>query len=93
MISFADAVSEAVNELPKGNASAATIDNILSTVFVVLGAVSVLVIALGGVRYILSHGDTRIIEDSKNQIFYAIVGLLVALMAQAIAVFVIKSGS
>ncbi len=83
-------MSDAVNQLPNVNAGSGTIQTILNTVFGIMGAVAVLVIVLAGFRYIISHGDSRLIEQSKNQILYAIVGLVVIIFATAIANFVIK---
>jgi len=54
-----------------------------------LGAVSVLMLIYGGIRYTISGGDSGAITAAKNTILYAIVGIVVALLAYAIISFVI----
>lgn len=63
-----------------------TIINIFS---IVVGAVSVIMIILGGFRYITSGGDSNGVTSAKNTILYAIVGLVIVLFAQVIVQFVI----
>ncbi len=75
--------------LPKPTADSARIQVILSTVFVVLGAISLLVITIAGFMYTISHGDPKIIEQAKNSILYAVIGLVVSVSAFAIINFVI----
>ncbi|MDZ7744459.1 MAG: pilin [Candidatus Saccharibacteria bacterium] len=65
----------------------ATVLNLLS---IVIGFASVVVIMIGGLRYILASGDPNNINAAKNTILYAIVGLAVAAMAQAIVLFVLN---
>ena len=55
----------------------------------VIGAVSVLMLIYGGLRYTISGGDTKNVTDAKNTILYAVVGIIVSIMAYAIVHFVI----
>jgi len=65
-----------------------TITNVL---LFVLGAVSVIMIIIGGLRYVVSGGDSSAVTAAKNTILYAIVGVIVAILAYAIVNFVIGS--
>jgi len=56
---------------------------------VVMGMVAVIMIVVGGVRYTTSNGDSSAIKSAKDTILYAVVGLVVAMMAFAIVNFVI----
>lgn len=56
-----------------------------------LGAVAVVMIVLGGIKYATSNGDSSSITSAKNTILYAVVGLVVAIMAYAIVNFVITA--
>lgn len=58
-----------------------------------IGAVSVLMLIYGGIRYTISGGESGAITSAKNTILYAIVGIVVALLAAAIVNFVITSFS
>ncbi len=55
---------------------------------IVVGAVSVIMIIIGGFRYIISGGDSSGVSAAKNTILYAIVGLVIVLFAQVIIRFV-----
>lgn len=65
-----------------------TISNIL--IFLV-GAVSVLALIYGGFLYVTSTGEAKRVESAKSTILYAIVGIVVAIMAYAIVFFVTNS--
>lgn len=55
-----------------------------------VGAVAVFMIIIGGFKYITSSGDASNVESAKNTILFAIVGLVIALVAQGIVLFVLK---
>mgnify|MGYP001120816889 CR=1 FL=1 len=57
----------------------------------VIGAISVLMLVWGGLRYILSGGDSKKITDAKNTVLYAIIGLAIAFLAYAIINFVLDA--
>ena len=61
---------------------------ILTIVFGVIGAIALLMITISGLRYVLSAGDPQRISKAKNGIIYALVGLVIALTAEAIVAFV-----
>ncbi|MDN5835469.1 MAG: hypothetical protein L0H36_02420 [bacterium] len=66
-------------------------ETIVNVVLFLVAAVSVVVIIYGGFRYIVSNGDSTKIQGAKNTILYAVVGLVVAILAFAIINFVVKS--
>lgn len=65
--------------------------NIVNIALYIIGAVSVLMLIYGGIRYTVSGGDTAAVTAAKNTILYAVVGIVVALLAYAIVNFVIGS--
>lgn len=54
------------------------------------GALSVIMVVFGGLKYILSNGDANGTKQAKDTIMYALIGLAVAILAQAIVVFVLS---
>jgi multisubunit Na+/H+ antiporter MnhB subunit len=56
-----------------------------------IGAVSVIMLIIGGIRYTISQGDSSAVTSAKNTILYAIIGIIVALLAYAIVNFVLGS--
>jgi len=67
------------------------IKNIVNVLLFVLGAIAVIMIIIGGIRYTTSNGDSGQVTSAKNTIMYAVVGLVVAIMAYAIVNFVVSS--
>lgn len=65
-----------------------TISNVM---LFLVGAVSVIMVVIGGLRYVISGGNSASVGAAKNTILYAIVGLVIALLAYAIVNFVIGS--
>ncbi len=65
-----------------------TITNVL---LFILGAISVIMIIIGGLRYVVSGGNATAVTAAKNTILYAIVGVIVALLAYAAINFVLAS--
>ena len=65
-----------------------TIVNIL---LFLVGAVAVIMLIIGGLRYITSDGDSGRITQAKQTVLYAIIGLIVAILAYAIVNFVISN--
>ena len=76
-------------DLPHVAANSASIQTILGIVFGIIGALALLVITVSGLRYITSAGDPEKTAKAKNGIIYALVGLVVAISAEAIVAFVV----
>ena len=57
----------------------------------IIGAVSVIMLIIGGFRYVTSQGDQTQVQSAKNTILYSIVGIVVAILAYAAVNFVISS--
>ncbi len=64
-----------------------TIINIFSWV---VGVIAVIMIIVGGFRYISSGGDSNKITAAKNTIIYAIIGLVIVALAQIFVQFVLN---
>ncbi len=64
---------------------------ITNTVLYAVGIISVIMLIYGGLRYVLSGGDSKKVTDAKNTILYAIIGLIISILAFAIVNFVINA--
>jgi hypothetical protein len=78
-----DSVNEESGDLPN------MLGVIINTLLILIGMVSVVMIVIGGFRYTLSRGEASEIKTAKDIILYAIIGLIVAVMAYAIVNFVL----
>ena len=63
-----------------------TVVNIFS---IIVGVVAVVMIIVGGLKYITAGGEAGNISSAKNTIIYAIVGLVIVALAQFIVHFVL----
>lgn len=92
----ADSIKEGTNSIGGGESQPKLEDGIKSVVNVllfVLGAIAVIMIIIGGLRYTTSNGDAGSIKGAKDTILYAVIGLVVAILAYAIVNFVIDAFS
>lgn len=64
---------------------------ITNTILYIVGIVAVIMLVIGGIRYVISGGDSKKVTDAKNTVLYAIIGLVIAFLAYAIVNFVISA--
>lgn len=65
------------------------IKTVVNIMLFLLGAIAVIMIIIGGIRYATSNGDSSQTKAAKDTILYAVVGLVVAIMAYAIVNFIV----
>ena len=65
------------------------IGTIISVLLFIVGAISVVMIIIGGIMYATSAGESGQVTKAKNTILYAVIGLVVAFLAFAIVQFVV----
>lgn len=73
----------------KGDNATSMITTVINTLLYVLGIIAVIMIIVGGIRYTTSNGESSSIKSAKDTITYAVVGLVVAILAYAIVNFVV----
>ncbi|MDO4773875.1 MAG: hypothetical protein Q4A37_02000 [Candidatus Saccharibacteria bacterium] len=72
------------------NGDGSLIQTIINVMLYAIGVISVIMLIIGGFRYVVSGGQKESVTAAKNTILYAIVGLLVALFAYAIVHFILQ---
>lgn len=63
---------------------------ITNTALFLVGAISVVMLIYGGIRYTVSGGESGAVTNAKNTILYAIVGIVISVVAYAVVQFVIN---
>lgn len=76
-------------EADKSLSAETFIANGVKVLLFIAAALAVVMIVLGGMRYVASQGQDAQIKAAKNTILYAIIGLVIAIFAYAIVDFVI----
>ena len=66
------------------------VGRVTNALLVIAGAVAVIMIVVGGIRYILSAGNEKGTQAAKSTITNAVVGLIITLLAFAIVNFVLS---
>lgn len=66
------------------------ITNVINFLLMAIAVVSVIMLIIGGFKYVTSNGDSNSVTAAKNTIMYAIIGLVIAIFAYAIVAFVLK---
>ena len=77
-----------------GKTAGDRVDNVVTQVInivsLLVGVAAVIMIMVGGLRYVTSNGDSGQVGNAKNTILYAVVGLVVVALAQIIVRFVVS---
>lgn len=78
-----------------GTAGESTISRVLNAVLGIIswiaGIAAIIMIVLAGLKYITSGGDSGSIASAKTSLIYALVGVVIVVLAQVLVQFVIKA--
>jgi hypothetical protein len=66
---------------------------IINVMSLILGVIAVIMIIVGGFKFITSGGDTNSVASAKNTIMFALIGLVVAALAQVLVHYVLTIAS
>lgn len=64
---------------------------VTNVILYIVGIIAVIMLIIGGIKYVISGGDAKKVTDAKNTVLYAIIGLVIAFLAFAIVNFVISA--
>jgi cytochrome bd-type quinol oxidase subunit 2 len=85
-------LSGAKDQCGTGSGATSNLNSLLKDIVnifsAIVGVVAVIMIIVGGLRYITSGGDSGKVGTAKNTLIYAIIGLVVVALAQVIVHFV-----
>ena len=65
--------------------------NVVNILLFIIGAVSVIMLIYGGIRYTTSGGNANSVTAAKNTVIYSSVGLVISILAYAIVNFVVTN--
>ena len=64
---------------------------VTNVILYIVGIIAVIMLIIGGIKYVVSGGDAKKVTDAKNTVLYAIIGLVICFLAFAIVNFVIAA--
>ena len=79
--------------IPKTELKTNVVEDVLHVVFGFAGAVAIIMVALGGLKYINSLGNAQNVAKAKDTILYAIIGLIVCILGYSIVTFVVNKAA
>ena len=95
---YADSRDEAQNGAKLANSGGGSNQNlpdiittIINVMLFIAGALAVIMIIYGGIRYITAHGDEKQVKVAKDTIVYSVVGLIIAILAYALVTFIFNT--
>lgn len=89
LVRTAQALDKKSVHIPQGNFSSSTFQSVMNIFLGICGSLTVLMITIGGVKYIMSMGEPTATKRAKDTILYAIIGLFIVLLSGAIVNFVL----
>lgn len=88
-----DCLNKGVDKVDSGKTGANDltdlIKNVVNILLFIVGVAAVVMIIIGGLRYVTSNGEQAQVTAAKNTILYSVIGLVVAALAYAIVNFVV----
>jgi hypothetical protein len=88
-----DCTAKATADKGSGTKLNEIVELVINLFSVIVGVIAVIMIIVGGLKYITSGGDSAGVTSAKNTILYAVVGLIVVALAQFIVRFVLAKVS
>lgn len=89
LIQFAQKIDAGSSGIPV-NDGTNLLTNGLNLVYFLAGSIAVIMIIVAGVMYVTSSGDSGKVTKAKNLLTFAIVGIIVVLIAFAITKWVVE---
>ncbi|MBR3134944.1 hypothetical protein IKG54_00020 [Candidatus Saccharibacteria bacterium] len=86
----ADEAQKAVLGCGTDSTAPSVVEALINGVIAIVGIVAVIIIIVGGQRFIVSQGDPQKINAARGMIIYGVIGLIVALVAFGVVNFVLK---
>ena len=85
-----DSLNEGLNRLPNKEGNF-TLTTILNYIYALIGLVAVFYIVLAAVNFATAHGAVGMVTKAKNRIVFAVIGLIIVVLAAAVTNFALTA--
>lgn len=75
---------------PTKNPIITLIGDVISVVSFIIGVAAIFVIIISGIRFVMSNGNSNTISQVRSSLLYAVIGLVVAALAESLVAFVLS---
>jgi cytochrome bd-type quinol oxidase subunit 2 len=76
-----------------GDTVSTLLKDVINILSLIVGVISVIMVIIGGFKFVTSAGDSSKVSSARNTILYAIIGLVIVAFAQTIVFFVLRETS
>ena len=83
--------SAACQDLSKPDGLSNILKNATNIVLFVAGALAVIMIIYGSIRFMTAHGNEKQVESARLIVTYSVIGLIIAILAYALVNFVLSN--
>jgi hypothetical protein len=73
-----------------GSSITSLLKDVINILSIVIGIIAVIMIIVGGLKFITSGGEASKAASARNTIIYALVGVVIAILAQVLVHFVLN---
>lgn len=92
-LEFGDNQTGECDEEGAGDRLDSTVASVINIASLVVGTVAVIMVVVGGLKYVSSQGDSNGTASAKNTILYAVIGLIIVALAQVMVRFVVNKST
>ena len=83
--------SAACQDLSKQDGLSNILKNATNIVLFIAGALAVIMIIYGSIRFMTAHGNEKQVESARLIVTYSVIGLIIAILAYALVNFVLSN--
>jgi hypothetical protein len=83
------ATCKAKSEGSSREGAAKQVQGVINLILMLLGILAVIMIIIGGYRYVTANGDEGSVKQGKDTILYSCIGLVLAIMSYGIVNFIV----
>ena len=83
--------SAACEDLSKPDGLSNILKNATNIVLFIAGALAVIMIIYGSIRFMTAHGNEKQVESARLIVTYSVIGLIIAILAYALVNFVLSN--
>lgn len=85
---FATILDKSELDIPQTDIGPDNVNKILAVVFSIFGGIALIIIIMGGIKFMTSQGNPEGVAKARNTIIYAAIGLAISIGALSIVTFV-----
>ena len=79
------------DNIPNSKAEKIDLTGIFTWIYMIMGALAVIFLVYGAIQYIISRGDPGKMAQAKTTMIYAVVGLIIVILAATITLLVFNA--